>query len=285
MRLAVRGARMIGWALAALLLAAPAAAQRVEGDRAEAQGLYEAEVPVRTQAEAERTAGYARALAQVFAKLSGDRGIASRPGVAQELRRAADYVDGFDYRQDESIGSSGAPSFRTMLVVRFVPEAIDALTASQADQKFLNDVTEALIETTKFDLPAAFLKKWIRTAGENPLNEEEAEDEYNKSEKGLRYQLIEARVMRDHEVKVNFEDLKAYTSAMIRKQMAQFGQMDPSQEDVDGIVARVMSNQDEVRRLTEQVVSEKMLNLFKEKVSATEKTVSYEQFVKEMYGE
>ncbi len=157
--------------------------------------------------------------------------------------------------------------------------------ASQADQKFLNDVTEALIETTKFDLPAAFLKKWIRTAGENPLNEEEAEDEYNKSEKGLRYQLIEARVMRDHEVKVNFEDLKAYTSAMIRKQMAQFGQMDPSQEDVDGIVARVMSNQDEVRRLTEQVVSEKMLNLFKEKVSATEKTVSYEQFVKEMYGE
>src|SRR5690606_25334866 len=130
MRLAVRGARMIGWALAALLLAAPAAAQRVEGDRAEAQGLYEAEVPVRTQAEAERTAGYARALAQVFAKLSGDRGIASRPGVAQELRRAADYVDGFDYRQDESIGSSGAPSFRTMLVVRFVPEAIDALTAA-----------------------------------------------------------------------------------------------------------------------------------------------------------
>ncbi len=130
MRLAVRGAWMIGCALAALLLAVPAAAQRVEGDRAAAEGLYEAEVPVRTQAEAERAAGYARALAQVFAKLSGDRGITSRPGVAQELRRAADYVDGFDYRQDESVGAGGAPSFRTMLVVRFVPEAVDALTAA-----------------------------------------------------------------------------------------------------------------------------------------------------------
>ncbi len=157
--------------------------------------------------------------------------------------------------------------------------------AQQASQKFHNDVTEALIESAKFDLPAAFLKKWIRTAGENPLDESEAEEEYNKSEKGLRYQLIEARVMRDHEVKVNFEDLKAYTSNMIRRQMAQFGQMDPSQEDVDGIVARVMSNQDEVRRLTEQVVAEKLLNLFNEKVPAKEKTVSYEQFVKEMYGE
>lgn len=130
MRTAVRGAWMIGWALAALLLAAPAAAQRVEGDRATAQGLYEAEVPVRTQAEGERAAAYARALAQVFAKLSGDRGITSRPGVAQELRRAGDYVDGFDYRQDESVGPTGAPTFRTMLVVRFVPESIDALTAA-----------------------------------------------------------------------------------------------------------------------------------------------------------
>ena len=121
---------MIGWVGLALLLAGPAAAQRVEGDRANAEGLYEAEVPVRTQAETELAAGQARALAQVFAKLSGDRSITSRPGVAQELRRAADYVDGFDYRQDESIGASGAPSFRTMLVVRFVPEAIDALAAA-----------------------------------------------------------------------------------------------------------------------------------------------------------
>ena len=130
MRLAVRGAWMIGWVLAALLAAAPAAAQRVEGDRASGQGLYEAEVQVRTQAEGERNAAYARALAQVFAKLSGDRGIANRPGVAQELRRASEYVDGFDYRQDESVGPTGAPSFRTMLVVRFVPEAVDSLVAA-----------------------------------------------------------------------------------------------------------------------------------------------------------
>ena len=67
--------------------------------------------------------------------------------------------------------------------------------------------------------------------------------------------------------------------------MAQFGQMNPTQEDIDGIVARVLSNQDEVKRLSEQVMSEKMLGLFKEKVKAKTKEVSYEQFVKEMYGE
>ncbi|MFM2214204.1 MAG: Trigger factor [Bacteroidota bacterium] len=155
----------------------------------------------------------------------------------------------------------------------------------QADQKFLNDVTEFLIANTKFDLPAAFLKKWIQTAGENPLTADEAEAEYTKSENGLRYQLIEGKIIAENSLQITFEDLKTYTTEIIKKQMAQFGQMDPTDEDVQGIVARVMSNQDEVRRLSEQVMNEKMLNLFKDKVKAKSKEVSYDDFIKAMYGE
>jgi trigger factor len=155
----------------------------------------------------------------------------------------------------------------------------------QANQKFLNDVTESLIANTKFDLPAAFLKKWIQTAGENPLTAEQAEEEYTKSENGLRYQLIEGKVMADNNLQITFEELKDFTSGLIKKQMAQFGQMNPTDEDVQGIVARVMSNQDEVKRLSEQVMSEKMLNLYKEKVKAKTKEVNYEEFIKAMYGE
>jgi trigger factor len=155
----------------------------------------------------------------------------------------------------------------------------------QANQKFLNDVTESLIANTKFDLPATFLKKWIQSAGENPLTAEQAEEEYAKSENGLRYQLIEGKVMADNNLQITFEELKDFTSGLIKKQMAQFGQMNPTDEDVQGIVARVMSNQDEVKRLSEQVMSEKMLNLYKEKVKAKTKEVNYEEFIKAMYGE
>lgn len=155
----------------------------------------------------------------------------------------------------------------------------------QADQKFLNDVTEFLVAKTKFDLPAEFLKKWIQSAGENPLTAEQADEEFAKSEKGLRYQLIEGKIISENGLQITFEELKAYTSDLIKKQMAQFGQMDPSDEDVQGIVARVMSNQDEVRRLSEQVMNEKMLNLFKDKVKAKSKEVSYDDFIKAMYGE
>ncbi|WP_417358151.1 trigger factor [Flavobacterium sp.] len=166
-----------------------------------------------------------------------------------------------------------------------IKEDAEQQFATQADQKFLNDVTEFLIENTKFDLPAEFLKKWIQTAGENPLSAEQAEEEYNKSEKGLRYQLIEGKIITDNNLQITFDDLKAYTAEVIKKQMAQFGQMNPTDEDVEGIVSRVLSNKDEVKRLSEQVMSEKMLNLFKENVKAKEKEVTYEAFIKEMYGE
>ena len=117
------------WMLAGVLLvfAGLAHAQRVEGDRAAASGAYEAEVTVRSQAEAERNGGFSRALAVVLGKVTGDRGAAQRPGVRDELGKAKDYVAGYDYRQDEGVSATGAPSFQTTLVVRFKRDDVDQL--------------------------------------------------------------------------------------------------------------------------------------------------------------
>ena len=166
-----------------------------------------------------------------------------------------------------------------------IKEDAEKQFAQQADQKFYNDASAFLLDSHKIELPATFLKKWIQVAGQNPLSAEQAEEEYAKSENGLRYQLIEGKIITENNLQITFDELKAYAGDIIKKQMAQFGQMNPTQEDIDGIVARVLSNQDEVRRLSEQVMSEKMLNFFKDKINAKTKEVSYEQFVKEMYGE
>ena len=125
-------ARLLPWLLgtALLLVTSAAFAQRVEGDRAAAQGVYSAEVEVNGQGGGERDAAFARALAQVLGKLSGDRGAASKPGIGRELRRAGQYVDSYDYRQDEGVSASGAPSFKTMLVVRFDRGQVDSLVTA-----------------------------------------------------------------------------------------------------------------------------------------------------------
>ena len=154
----------------------------------------------------------------------------------------------------------------------------------QSDQKLLNDVTEYFIDNTKFELPTGFLTKWIQTTGEEPLSEEQAVEEYAKSEKGLRYQLIEGKIIRDNELQVQFDELKEFSKGFIRSQMAQFGQLDPKEEELDNIAARVLGNQDEVKRLSEQLMSQKLLNLYKEKANLKTKEVTYENFVKEVYG-
>lgn len=123
-------AMRLAWCAGLLLFAGFASAQRVEGDRAGAEGLYSAEVPVTSQTAAAREAGYRRGLVQVLAKLTGDRGVAGRPGVGRELRNAKDFVAGYDFRQDEGRSASGAPTFLTTLVVRFKPEAVDAAAAA-----------------------------------------------------------------------------------------------------------------------------------------------------------
>ena len=156
--------------------------------------------------------------------------------------------------------------------------------ASQADQQLLNAVTESLIENTKFDLPAEFLKKWLAVSGEKPMTPEQAGEEYERSEKGLRYQLIESKLMQNHkELQYNFEDLKDYTKGFVKAQMAQFGDSQIGDKELDDIVMRVMSNQDEVRRLSDQLKTEKLLNFFKENMKLKSKEVTYEDFIKEVY--
>ena len=72
---------------------------------------------------------------------------------------------------------------------------------------------------------------------------------------------------------------------MIKVQMAQFGQMNPTDQELEDIAARILGNQDEVRRLTDQLLSQKLLELFKEKANLKKKEVTYENFVKEVYGD
>ena len=166
-----------------------------------------------------------------------------------------------------------------------IKEDAEAQFAQQADQKLLADVQDFLIANTKFDLPTEFLKKWLQTVGEKKLSPEEAEVEYARSERGLRFQLIEGKAMASSDIKITFEDLKTFTTKSIKQQMAQFGQTNPTDEEVQGIVARVLSNQDEVKRLSDQVVGEKMLELFKEKANPTTKEVTYDEFIAASYGE
>lgn len=156
--------------------------------------------------------------------------------------------------------------------------------SNQSDQKFLNDVTEFLISNTKFDLPETFLKKWMQTAGENNLTYDESEKEFNKSEKGLRYQLIESKIINDNKIKIESNQIKEFSKKVILEQMKQYGQMNPSDQELESISGRLMSNKDEVKRISDQLLSQKLIKLFKSEMKIKENSVNYEKFIEMAYS-
>ena len=156
--------------------------------------------------------------------------------------------------------------------------------ANQTDQKLLNDITEHLIDNTKFELPEKFLKKWMQTAGEKKLTEQEANEEYEKSEKGLRYQLIEAKIIEQNDIKIDHIKIKDFAKELIKSQMKQYGQNSPEEKELESIAQRILSNKDEVKRISDQLLSKELLELFKNNLKFKKNKVSYEKFIEMAYA-
>lgn len=154
----------------------------------------------------------------------------------------------------------------------------------QSDQQLLNAVTDYLIDNTSFDLPDEFLKRWLQTAGQKELTPEEAEEEYNNSLKGIRYQLIEEQIRRENEnLQVTQEELQNFIKERTKAQLAQFGMLNPTDEELNSFIQHIASNQEEVRNMENQLRGQKLLDFYKEKISFKVKEVNYEDFFKEVY--
>ena len=70
----------------------------------------------------------------------------------------------------------------------------------------------------------------MQTAGENKLDETEASLEYEKSEKGLRYQLIESKLVAQNDIKIDHNQIKDFSKDLIKTQMKQYGQNNPEEK-------------------------------------------------------
>jgi trigger factor len=158
-------------------------------------------------------------------------------------------------------------------------EEAERVYIGEVDKYFLNEVTEKLIDSTEVELPKEFLTKWLKSVSENPISDEEAAAEFEKSERGLKYQLIESRLFADNKMTVAFEDVKANAISMIKAQMAQFGQANMEEKELEDIAMRVLQNQEEYTRIAEQVKFEKLLGLYKEQVKSKKKEVTFDKFI------
>ena len=89
--------------------------------------------------------------------------------------------------------------------------------------------------------------------------------------------------MKDNDIKADYAELTEYAKGFIKTQMAQFGNLNPEEEELNNIAGRILQNQEEAQKLQSQLIGQKLLTFFKEKINFKTKEVSYEDFIKEVY--
>lgn len=157
----------------------------------------------------------------------------------------------------------------------------EKMFVGESDRKFYEDLKETVLEKSKVSLPAEFLKKWMRTAGEKPLTEDEVETQYPQMEDSMKWQLVENKIIKNNNIEVKQEELVAFTQDLVAKQMAQYGQQ-PETAELENIAKRVLENQEEAQRIADQMFSEKLITHFKNTVTLKEKKVSFDEFIKKI---
>lgn len=159
-------------------------------------------------------------------------------------------------------------------------EEMAKMYVQETDNYFLNSVSDMLMDKVDFELPVAFLKKWMRTAGEKELSEQEVEDQWENTSKGLKWQLIENKLVKDNHLHVHKEELEDYAAGYVRQQMAQFGQQNIEDEQVKTIAQSLIQDEEQSRGMSDRILNQKMTAFFKENLKLDEKAVSYDEFVK-----
>jgi trigger factor len=151
---------------------------------------------------------------------------------------------------------------------------------SESDRMLKNDVVTYFIDKLKLKMPDEFLKRWLLKTSEQPITIEVLDKEYDMYAKSLQWQLIENKVMEIFNIKVTQDDVLAHAKKLIGIQMKQYGQPEGDDKQLTEIANNILKNEEERKKIYDQIFDERTLKVYKENFKLTEKSISYDQFVK-----
>ncbi|MBN8696144.1 MAG: trigger factor [Bacteroidetes bacterium] len=159
-----------------------------------------------------------------------------------------------------------------------IREELAAMFVNDSERKFYNDVVDHLMSKVNFNLPTDFLKRWIVAVNEKPVTLEQVDSEFDNYAKGLKWQLIENKIIKDNNINVTNEEVIEHTKNLIMQQFGRMAQSPMTDDDLNDTAKRVLANQEEAKKLYEQVYGQKVMTLFKTKFTLENKEVAYDDF-------
>ena len=152
----------------------------------------------------------------------------------------------------------------------------------EAERMFLNNAIDKLVSEIKFDMPDAFLKRWIVANSEGKISEEDVEKNYdNVYSKTFRWQLIEETIAKANpELVLKEEELREFVTKMYFGQLDITGMDEDMKKRLNGIVDSVLKDENQRENIKNQVADNKVTAFLKKAMKVKVVDTDYEGFVK-----
>ena len=156
-----------------------------------------------------------------------------------------------------------------------IAKAISKNFDAQADSLLLRDLQDRLLAENEeaIAFPDAYMKRWLKS--QNPKNSDEIIDkEYPFLKNNLRWTLIRNKVMDQAGIKVTGEEMRAHYAQQIQGYL---GGMSVGEEFINSLVDKVMNDEKQFNNLYEDVLTNKVFDEMKNRITLVEKPVSAEE--------
>ncbi|MCX6243144.1 MAG: trigger factor [Bacteroidetes bacterium] len=152
--------------------------------------------------------------------------------------------------------------------------------SGETDKLFYRHASDALIRETPMNLPDPFLKRWLVEHKESKLTPEDVEKEYNSFAESMKWQLIENKLIRDFDIKVEEAEIRNFIKGYFMQQIPMNTEDEEVQKRFDSLVDTVMKNTEQVQKINDDLYNGKLLGVIKANVPAEDKEITYEEFIK-----
>ena len=159
-----------------------------------------------------------------------------------------------------------------------VVERIRANHTQEANYRFGNDVRKYFVDKAAIELPEAFLKRWLVYANEGKYSAEDVEKEFPAFVEDFKWQLTRGYLMQKLGLKVEKQDIQEAAESYVAYQYAMYGMGNVPQDLIKSSARNILEDENQVRRLEEQVEDNKTISTLRERVTLQTKKISEEKF-------
>ena len=159
-----------------------------------------------------------------------------------------------------------------------IEERIRAEYTQEADFRFNKDARNFLVEKAGVTVAENFLKRWIYVINDGKFTMEDIEKEWDLFIADYKWQMVRSYLMEKYNVKVEEADLLASAKGFAAYQFAMYGMNNVPEEQLEAFAKNILSQEEQGRRIIDQVENEKTVAAVREVVTLKKKKISVEKF-------